>query len=179
MVIQVLLSTSGVSDRTVDVMLQARVVDQRAQQSPQEAQDNGHHKADKAQRINEGPDRDQQQQDGDDSECKIVSPHYRFVSRLGVVLGRDVLRLSSFPGKFHQRLQMRLREIDWLLPQRHVSHRRGLAVPPVQELLGGCHPDPCIIVVERPDQHSNRGRRVAADLLAKFSRQRGPARRIA
>ena len=26
--------------------------------------------------------------------------------------GRDVLRLSSFPGKINQRLQMRLREID-------------------------------------------------------------------
>lgn len=62
------------------------------------------------------------------------------------------------------------------MAQRHVSHRRGLAVTPVQKLLGGCHPHPRIWVLERIDQDGNRRRCVAADLLAKFSRQRGPAR---
>jgi len=74
---------------------------------------------------------------------------------------------------------MRLREIDWLLPQRHVSHRRGLAMTPVQNLFGGCHPDPRIRVLERIDEHGNRRRRVSSDLLPKFSRQRRPTRRIA
>jgi hypothetical protein len=74
---------------------------------------------------------------------------------------------------------MDLPEIDWLLPKRNVSHCRGLAVPSVQKFLGGCYPDPRIRVLERIDQHSNRRRRVAADLLAKFSRHCGPTRWIA
>ena len=36
---------------------------------------------------------------------------------------------------------MRLRWIN-IMAQRHVGHCRGLAVAPIQNLLGGCHPDP-------------------------------------